>query len=411
MAKILIVDDHVPFRAVLGETVTALKHDVLEAGSGAEALDILKSVTPDVVFLDLRMPDMSGLEVLKAIRDSLKLKNLPVVILTAYADSANTIEAMKLGAFDHLTKPINRDDVRRIIVRALDGSGQNEIKESVTAVADLERLIGESPAFREVEKLMGLALSTSTPVLIFGEAGTGKEKIARTLYEHSDLEEPFLTIPCSSPEVGFTCWSEQGMVYLEELADLEPSAQAQLLTLLRDDNSNPRVISSSSCDLDVLVRQGNLREDLFYRLSVFPIKVPPLRDRASDILVLAEAFLNRDRTDNARRLTPAAAKALLEYSWPGNVRELMNTISRAAVVARGLVVDFEDLSFAQQIAIPEVSLNDILQLDYYGAIARVEKMLLEKALKKAVGNRTEAARTLGINRQLLYSKLKEHGIE
>jgi len=406
------VDDHLPFRAVLAETVASLKHDVFEAGSGEEALELLKTVAPDVVFLDLRLPDIGGLEVLQKIRESPVHKDVPVVILTAYADSTNTIEAMRLGAFDHITKPICREELKQVIARAIGSTTLGDRAANINGNSPPDRLIGASAAFRDVEKMIGLALSTSTPVVLLGETGTGKEQIARTIHQHSERqEEPFLLIPCSAPQEGFGRWEQQGAVYLEELSDLEPASQAQLLGLLREDSSGPRVISSSCHDLVGLARQGGFREDLYYRLCVFPIHVPPLRNRGSDILVLAEAFLNRACPEKPKRLTPAAAKALLEYSWPGNVRELQNMTQTSSIVARGFVIDHQDLAFAQGTSSPEITLTDLLQLDYYSAVARLEKILLEKALKDAAGNRTEAARSLGINRQLLYSKLKEHGVE
>jgi two-component system, NtrC family, response regulator len=410
MAKILIVDDNLSFRAVLSETLASFNHEIFEAGSGEEALEAITDMTPHLVFLDLRMPGIGGLELLKKFRENPLFESIPVVILTAYADSANTIEAMKLGAFDHLTKPISRDDLKTIVTRAI-GETANSVS-TEDEIYEPNELLGASASFRQVQKLIGLAAINDTPVLITGETGTGKELVARAIHRHSNREnQSFSVIPCSSPTEGFENWRDLGTVYLEELADLEPMSQSRLLNLLKDASNSPRIIASSRNDLLGLVRQGEFRDELYYRLTVFPIALPPLRARNSDVLVLAEAFLQKLNPQKPKRLTSAAAKALLEHDWPGNVLELQNVISRAAIISRGPAIDTPDLFEAPLVIPQQLALGDLLQLEYHTAIATIEKLLLERALKNASGNRTEAARSLGIHRQLLYSKLKEHRLD
>jgi two-component system NtrC family response regulator len=410
MAKILIVDDNLSFRAVLSETLASFNHEIFEAGSGEEALEAITDMTPHLVFLDLRMPGIGGLELLKKFRENPLFESIPVVILTAYADSANTIEAMKLGAFDHLTKPISRDDLKTIVTRAIGETADSVSTED--EIYEPNELLGASASFRQVQKLIGLAAINDTPVLITGETGTGKELVARAIHRHSNREnQSFSVIPCSSPTEGFENWRDLGTVYLEELADLEPMSQSRLLNLLKDASNSPRIIASSRNDLLGLVRQGEFRDELYYRLTVFPIALPPLRARNSDVLVLAEAFLQKLNPQKPKRLTSAAAKALLEHDWPGNVLELQNVISRAAIISRGPAIDTPDLFEAPLVIPQQLALGDLLQLEYHTAIATIEKLLLERALKNASGNRTEAARSLGIHRQLLYSKLKEHRLD
>lgn len=424
MAKILIVDDHLPFRAVFAETITSFKHDVIEAGTGDEALEILAGAAPDMIFLDLRLPDQNGIDVLKQIKNVDSTKHIPVAILTAYADSANTISAMKLGAFDHLTKPISRETLRETLAKALGGTiqnGQLDTKPAeIESHAEEEKidnlLVGASPAFREVEKLIGLVASIKSNVLLVGETGTGKNLIARLIHANSEqraelTEHSLLEISCANATQALSKWRSARTIFLDEIGDLDTTAQLTILELLSEQNEIPRVISSTSFDSTQLIQERHIREELYYRLSAFPIFIPPLRARNSDTLVLAESFIARTCTEMPKRLTPSASKALLEYHWPGNVRELKNVITRASVISRGPNIDVQDLSFPPSQAQTENNLSNLLELDYYGAVARLEKALLEKALEHSGGNRTEAARTLGINRQLLYSKLKEHGIE
>lgn len=440
MRKILIVDDDASFRTGLAETVGDLGFDVMEAASGDEALEKFR-LKPALAFLDLRMRGLGGMELLRALKSAETTARVPVVILTAYADSANTIEAMKLGAFDHLTKPIGRDDVQAVLSRALQEPAVGEEKGAIFRAG--EELVGASPGMREVQKLIGLAAAGEATVLVQGETGTGKELVAAAIHRHSArAARPFVAVNCAAipadlleselfghvrgaftgavqSRPGRFREADGGTLFLDEIGDMTLPMQAKILRVLQDRLVTPvggqasvrvdvRIVTATHRDLIAQVQEGRFRQDLFYRVNVLAITLPPLRERGSDILALAEFFLQRAGAD--KRLSIAAAHALLEHSWPGNVRELQNLMQSVSLTARGEVIDAKDLKL--ETAKPAAdSLEDLLRSDYHTAMERLEKMLLERALQSAQGNRAEAARRLGIHRQLLYSKLKQHGLE
>jgi DNA-binding NtrC family response regulator len=445
MAQILIVDDDKAFREGLSETLGDLGHSVREAISGEDALAQLRYQAVDLIFLDVRMGDMNGLEVLKLVRADSTTADLPVIILTACAGSANTIEAMKLGAFDHLTKPVGRDDISNVLARALTRPQAKSFSEHAEDDGE-EGLAGTSKPMRAVHKLIGLAAAGDATVLITGETGTGKERVARALHTHSArAPKPFVAVNCAaiptdlleSELFGHTRGAFTGAVtdsqgrfreanggtlFLDEIGDMTLPMQAKILRVLEEREIRPlgdtksysvdiRILAATHRDLMALVTEGKFREDLFYRLNVIRIHVPPLRERGFDILLLAEYFLQRAAQSAPKQLTTAAAKALLEYDWPGNVRELENLMQRLSVVVRGPVIDRSDLFTLMKEPESGPTLEDLLHTDFHAAVASVEKYLIERALLKANGNRAEAARLLGMQRQLLYAKMKEHGIQ
>ncbi len=445
MADILIVDDDKAFREGLAETLIDLGHTVHEATSGEEALDQLKELSVDLIFLDLRMPSMDGLEVLRRMRADPTRANPPIIILTAYAGSSNTIEAMKLGAFDHLTKPVGRDDIREVLARVLAHPLVKVLSDKAYDSVD-EDLIGASSSMRGVHKLIGLAAATDATVLITGETGTGKERVARALHKHSARsKEPFVPVNCAAIPAdlleselfghvrgaftgavanreGRFCEADGGTLFLDEIGDMSLPMQAKILRVIQEREVRPiggtksyrvdiRIIAATHHDLTTLIKEGKFREDLFYRLNVIHIPLPPLRERGSDILLLAEYFLGCATSDAPKRLSAAAAKSLLEYNWPGNVRELENMMQRLTLVVRGPVIDRTDLLIFKKEDSSELEIEDLIRMDLRSAVVRLEKYLIERALVEANGNRAEAARRLGIHRQLLYAKMKEHGIE
>ncbi len=348
---------------------------------------------------------------------------------------------MKLGAFDHLTKPIGRDDIRSVLCRAL---ARPRTFVGKVGIADADELVGSSPAMRGVQKFIGIAASSDATVLVLGETGTGKELVAHAIHQHSErARRPFVPLNCAAipaelleselfghvrgaftgavqARPGRFREADGGTLFLDEIGDMTPAMQAKMLRALQDRTITPvgvstaqqvdvRVIAATQHDLATRVREEKFREDLFYRLNVLRIELPPLRERGSDILLLAEHFLRRALPDAPKKLGANAAKALLEHGWPGNVRELENLMRGLSLTVRGSVIDRHDLNF-ETTAAPEATMNELLTLDLPAATARLEKMLLQKALRDAEGNRAEAARRLGIRRQLLYSKLKEHGL-
>src|SRR6266487_1343803 len=442
MSKILIIEDDASFATELGEAICDFGHGSAIAPSGEDALARFDEIGAALVFLDLRLRGMHGLEVLRALKSHPDRASTPVVILTAFADSANTIEAMKLGAFDHLTKPIGRDDIRAVLARAL--THPPTIAAGRIDVSSADELIGSSLPMREVQKLIGVAASSDATVLVLGETGTGKDLVARAVHRHSErARRPFIAVNCAAipaelleselfghvrgaftgavqARAGRFREADGGTLFLDEIGDMTSAMQAKMLRALQDRAITPvggsaaqqvdvRVIAATRHDLAALVREERFREDLFYRLNVLRIELPPLRERGSDILLLAEHFLRRALPDAPKKLGANAAKALLEHGWPGNVRELENLMRGPSLTVRGSVIDRHDLNF-ETTAAPEATMNELLTLDLPAATARLEKMLLQKALRDAEGNRAEAARRLGIRRQLLYSKLKEHGL-
>ena len=457
MARILIVDDDAGFREGLAETLTDLAHEAVQVSSGEHALARLGAGRTgeecggfDLVLLDLRMRGMDGLETLRRLHaEHPDCRELPVIMLTAFADSGNTIEAMKLGAFDHLTKPISREQVRGVLERALGRPRSGRSKTEPIGPAANDQLIGSSTPMREVHKLIGLAAPSDATVLVQGETGTGKEEVARALHRHgARIGKPFVAVNCASipaelleselfghvkgaftgavnQRVGRFSEANKGTLFLDEVGDMTLPMQAKILRVLQDRIVTPvgastpvpvdvHIIAATHRDLIAMVRDGKFREDLFYRLNVVTIALPPLRERGADILVLAEHFLRglAPAGQAAKRLSPTASEALLAHPWPGNVRELRNTMQRATVTVRGPVIDRADLPLSAPASPggPLDTLDALLGLPWTLAIARLEKLLLERALRAAAGNRAEAARRLGIHRQLLYAKLKEHGL-
>ncbi len=450
MARLLIVDDDDAFRDTLAETLAGLGHEVVAVADGEEGLRAVERSRVDAVFLDHRMPGMSGLQVLAALRERLPdAKPLPpVIVLTAHADGGNTIEAMRLGAFDHLAKPIGRDDIIEVLGRAL----RREAAGTAPAAApgDAGELIGVSTAMREVHKRIGLAAASDAPVLILGETGTGKEMVARALHRHSArAARPFVAINCAAipkdlleselfghVRGAFTgaagdrpgCFraADGGVLLLDEIGDMAPGVQAKILRALQEGEVVPlgahrpvkvdvRVIAATHRDLAAAVRDGSFREDLMYRLDVLAIRVPGLRERLADIIPLAEHFLRLAAAPDApKALSAAAGQRLLQHAWPGNVRELRNVIERCQALVRHAVIGADDLGLpgaaprhAAQGELP----TDWLDAELPAATERLERLLIARALQRANGNRTEAARLLGIHRQLLYRKLALYGLD
>jgi two-component system NtrC family response regulator len=461
MAHLLIVDDDTAFRETLAETLQSLGHDTVEAADGRAALDVLRGggrdARFDAVFLDHRMPGLDGLQTLSAMRATLA-RLPPVIVLTAYASGNNTIEAMRLGAFDHLAKPVRRDAVAEVLARALRvETGEPSARRADPGAGDEDapdELIGPSAAMREVHKRIGLAAASAAPVLVLGETGTGKEMVARALHRHSDRAgAPFVAINCSAiPKelleselfghvrgafTGATgeregCFraADGGVLLLDEIGDMALDVQAKILRALQEGEVTPlgshrtvkvdvRVVAATHRDLAVAVREGRFRQDLFYRLDVLSIRVPPLRERRDDIVALAGHFLRRAAAPGAPKLlSEGAVRQLLRHDWPGNVRELRNVMERCHALVRHAVIGAADLPFDADAppavsggAVPGTLSSDWLGGELPAAVERLERLLIADALARTHGNRAEAARRLGIHRQLLYRKIAQYGLE
>ncbi|OKO81375.1 sigma-54 dependent transcriptional regulator [Bradyrhizobium sp. NAS96.2] len=445
MATILIVDDDAALREGLAETLSDLGHRAVEAPSGLVALDLASRERVDAVLLDLRMPGMDGLEVLRRLRAD-PAKAPPVAILTAYASAANTIEAMRLGAFDHLTKPIARADLDFLMSRMLRARAYSDATPASRASPPDDDLVGSSEAMRAVQKTIGLVADSDATVLITGETGTGKELVARAIHRHGRRGSgPFIAVNCAAiprdlleselfghvrgaftgalaERSGAFRDADKGTLFLDEVGDMDLTMQAKILRALQERNVAPvggrpirvdvRVLAATHRDLAAAVQEGKFREDLFYRLNVVPIHLAPLRERPSDIVPLAEYFLNQ-ATDPPKRLSTEAATSLSAHTWPGNVRELKNAIERVAILCRSDTIaatDFDFLSIAAR-AHGSTAAPDWAEGDLASAVGRLEEFMITRALREAGGNRTEAARRLGIHRQLLYAKAQKYGID
>lgn len=452
MAHILVVDDDDGFREGLVEALLDLGHTVDEATSGEQALKKLTDVSRPFtcMFLDFRLPGMDGLAVLEALQTSVAGAAPPVVMLTGFASSDNTIGAMTLGAFDHLTKPVGRQAIQSLLERIVSSTATSETSDeplpsfSVEPVSPKFRLLGVSETLREVQKQIGRAASSDATVLFRGETGTGKEVAARVLHDASRRRSKrFIAVNCaaipadlleselfghvkgaftgaSSDRAGCFASAEGGTLLLDEVGDMPLPMQAKLLRVIQERQITPlgsnrvipvdiRLVAATHRDLKAMVESGTFREDLLYRLNIIPIELPPLRERLADILPLAEHFLAEASTRRSRdmRLSAPAQRLLLSYSWPGNVRELRNAIERAGALAPGPSITAEDLGFLS--AKPDNSQSPLsagfFEMSLQDAVESLERQMITHALKLADNNRADAARRLGISRQTLYAKL------
>ncbi len=452
MAHLLVVDDDDGFREGLVETLVDLGHTVDEASSGEQALDILanSSVPFTCLFLDFRLPAMDGLAVLEAIRTTRYGQTLPVVMLTGFASSDNTIGAMTLGAFDHLTKPVGRRAIQSLLERIVTSTVSTDTPDIKSLSFGTEeasakpRLLGVSETLREVQKQIGRAASSDATVLLSGETGTGKEVAARVLHDASKRRgKPFVAVNCaaipaelleselfghvrgaftgaSADRAGCFVAADGGTLLLDEVGDMPLPMQAKLLRVIQERLVTPlgssrlvpvdiRLVAATHRDLKAMVGSGDFREDLLYRLNVIPIELPPLRERLADILPLAEHFL-ADAVKNRKRvlrLSPPAQRLLLDYAWPGNVRELKNAIERAGALAPGSSITLEDLGFlnGKSNSAPSLLHRSLFEMSLPGAVETLEREMISHALMLANNNRADAARRLGISRQTLYTKL------
>jgi len=443
MSTVMIIEDDDSVRNSLARALIDLGHRTIQAGNGRIALDILREERIDAILLDLRMPEMDGLEILRRLRAD-RIDAPPIAILTGYATSANTIEAMRLGAFDHLTKPIGRDDLESLISRMLHSRAIGDGATTESSGQSDQDFVGPSSAVRAVEKTIGLVADSDVTVMITGETGSGKELVARAIHRHGRRGSgPFIAVNCAAipaelleselfghargaftgavaERSGAFRDADQGTLFLDEVGDMESVMQAKILRALQERVVTPvggrsvsvdvRVLAATNRDLTAAVQAGRFREDLFYRLNVVPIHLAPLRERLADIVPLAEHFL-QGVTDPPKQLTAEAAARLMAYPWPGNVRELKNAIERAAVLCRSDALAVSDFDFLTAASAPTATPPDWARSDLPRAITQLEIYMITRALQETAGNRAEAARRLGIRRQQLYSKVQKYGID
>ncbi len=452
---VLVVDDEKLVRWSIRQKLEAAGYDTLEASSAAEALAKFQEHMPDMVTLDIRMPDDSGLKVLlemKRIAD-----DIPVVMITAYGAVDDAVKALKMGAYDYLEKPINFDRLLHSIHNALETTVlRTEVEKSKREqkrAYSVDRIVGESDSMGKVKNLIRrVADSEATTILVQGESGTGKDLAAKALhYESSRHRRPFMILNCAAiPEQllenelfghekgaftdagtlkkGLMELADGGTVFFDEVSEMPVNLQAKLLRVLEDHtfrriggvkdiHVDLRVVCASNRDLKRLTREGKFREDLYYRLSVIPIDIPPLRERKEDLDLLAGYFIdhyNRTFTKQVKGLTSRSRQLLVQYDWPGNVRELKNAIERALILQDEDLIDvdvFPLYPMSSRTADGELGDNCDLDIPMRGIdLYQVEKELIRKALLKSHGNQSQASRLLSITRDTLRYKMKKYGI-
>ncbi len=446
-ANILVIDDEETMRDSCQQTLSRNGNMVEVAEDGLMGLAMLERESFDLVILDLKMPGLSGMEVLKKIKES--NPEAMVIVITGYATVESAVEAMKKGAYDFIPKPFTPDSLRVIVKRALD---RKELAlENVLLRGELktsfgpEIMVGQNKLMKKVEELVQKVGPTDTTVLISGESGTGKELVARAIHRHSRRrDKPFVAVDCGSlveslfeselfghvkgsftgataTKYGRFELANGGTLFFDEIGNITINIQTKLLRVLQEREITKvgssqvikvdvRIVAATNKDLQEAIKAGTFREELFYRLSVVPITLPPLREKRDDIPLLANHFLrkyNKKRKKNIRAISDRAMQALVEYDWPGNVRELENAIERAVVLTENEVIKPSDLLYYGLSAeIPSRSDAGERQ-----RLVDIEKGHIAKTLKMFNGHKGKTAESLGIDRKTLRSKLKRYGME
>jgi two-component system, NtrC family, response regulator AtoC len=461
-STVLIVDDERTLARAVKAFLTEAGYEAEVAGDAEQALELLPRLRPDVIFTDVRLPGMSGIDLLRRVREFDPA--IPVIIMTAYGTIEGAVEAVKLGAFDYMKKPVDLEELKLLADRARETALMKQelsyYRRRAASELPMAGVLGSSPALRAVmdQVRQVAALDETPPVLITGETGTGKGLVARTLHTSGPRSaKPFIEVNCTAlpaslmeaelfgyergaftdakeSKLGLFEAAEGGFLLLDEVGDLEPSLQGKLLGAIeertvrrvggiRDRKIDVRILAATNRDLEREVQQGRFRSDLFFRLAVILLHLPPLRERGDDILILADHFLRRFSTKygkDVRRIDQRARDVLLSYPWPGNVRELSHVIERAVLWSRDNSIDVEHLSLTTPVraavdghapaAEPESIGRPSAELPA-GDLTQWERTMIERAMRDAGGNQTKAAQRLGITRDTLRYRLKKFGIQ
>jgi DNA-binding NtrC family response regulator len=448
MKTLLIVDDDTAHRTMLKANLAAAGYAILEAEDGDLVLPMLAEHEVDLILLDLKMERMDGLETIRELRGRGRME--PVIVITAFSSVESAVKAMKEGALDYVTKPVDIEALKLTLARALDlahlKAENQELKQRLGEQFDFGNIIGRSPAMQRVFETLALVAPSDATVLITGESGTGKELIATALHHNSGRKDgPFIKVNCAAlhenlleselfghergaftgaekRRVGRFELASGGTLFLDEIGDMSPQTQAKILRVLQEGELerlggnatirvDVRLVAATHQDLQAMVEKGSFRQDLFFRLSVVPIELPPLRDRPDDIPALAGFFLTRYAKKNKKDLRgfhPQAMLLLSRYAWPGNIRELENTVERAVILCLGEQItprelppqmvpeDFQD----GQSKSPAVGTGQTLK--------DLEREAIRATLKQTGGNKSRCAKLLGIARQTLLNKIKEY---
>ncbi len=449
--RVLAVDDDPDVLELVGEALAEVDVEVRGAGTGEEALNHVAGWEPDLILLDVRLPSMDGLEVLAVLND--RGVDVPVVLFSSHTTMEITIEAMQEGAYDYLDKPLRPSRIVAIVREVLDrsrGEGVGVERPEGGEPGDVSRLIGKSDAMVDVYKTIGRVARENATVLVTGESGTGKELVARVVHRKSSRhDEPFQVVNCAAipeglleselfghEEGAFTGASErqmgkfemarEGTLFLDEVGELPLSLQPKILRALEEREIHrlggeetidvgARVVAATNRNLETMVEAGDFREDLYFRLAVVRVDMPPLREREEDIPLLVDHFLEQLSPSLARSIEGAAPEtyeALRDYRWPGNVRELRNVIERSLILGRGSVLEPSDLPRLRhpgEGGEEEGALKELARQE--ASLDEVEREYISRVLERTGGNQSEAARVLGIHRSTLRRKIDEYGLE
>ena len=448
--RLLIVDDEQSIRRLCMTVGEALGFTCMEANSGETALTLLEEQPAHMILTDMVMPNMSGLEFLEKVKKLLPRSE--VAVMTGHGSIETAVQAMKLGAYDYISKPFSPLEELRLFLRRMAEKvhlvEENQfLRERVDTESDLHGIVGSSAKIQDVLRMISRLKDTRTPVLISGESGTGKELVARAIhFRGSFANRPFVAVDCGSlvptlieselfgyekgaftgalrSKTGLFQSANGGTIFLDEIGELPLEMQAKLLRVLQEKEIRPvgsnqkvkvdvRVVAATNRDLETEYRNGTFRKDLYFRLNVVTVHLPALRERRSDIPMLAHWFLDRHAPDSAMQVTHAAMKCLLQYDWPGNVRELENCIERAVALGDGKIIDLSDLPPTIASASPSA---DVPVSAITGAVSStdledIERATIERVFEQVKGDKAMAGKMLGISRATLYRKLKRYNI-
>jgi len=445
-ASILLVDDDATFRHVMAGELKRLGHHVETASTGAEAIIRGEANELEIVLLDLRLPGMDGLDVLKVLRE--RNPAVEVIMLTGHGTIDTAIESIRMGAFDYVTKPCPLDELQIRIQRAIERRSLKQraslLERGLTPPDMGDSFVGESPEFRQLLHLIERVASSDSTVLIVGETGSGKERIAKLIHARSPRKHrPFVVVDCAAlqesllqselfghergsftgadrAKPGLFEVANGGTIFLDEIGEISPATQTKLLRVLDTStfrhvggtvevHVDVRVLAATNRDLQSMVRQGQFREDLYYRMSTISLELPPLRRRGADVELLARHFVAvmNERFGSSKKISEAALQMLRRHSWPGNVRELLHAVEGAMVVCEGMEILPEHLPQSVQGAIAKSSSNGTEKLP---TLDELERNHIRLALQSSGGHRGNAARILGISERNLYRKLRELGL-
>ena len=446
----LVVDDEESIRQLCITVARGLGFTCMEAANGEEALALLEEKPAHIILTDLVMPRMSGLEFLDQVRKM--LPRAEIAVMTGHGSVETAVQAMKLGAYDYISKPFSPIEELRLFLRRMADKirlvEENQfLRERVLAETELHGIVGSSPNIQDVLRMIARLKDTRTPVLIAGESGTGKELVARAMHFHGAFaSRPFVAVDCGSlvptlieselfgyergaftgalrSKVGLLQSANGGTVFLDEIGELPLEMQAKFLRFLQEKEVRPigsnhgvkvdvRVIAATNRDLEAAYRRGDFRKDLYFRLNVVTVQLPPLRERRSDIPLLVQWFLERLSKGSPAQVTASAMKCLLQYDWPGNVRELENCMERATALGDGRMIDVDDLpgSISNGTTISDEARTSHPTLASSTDLEDIERATIQRVFDQVNGDKVIARKMLGISRATLYRKLKRYNI-